>query len=318
MNQPLLVALIVSGLAYGTPLLYAALGELLAETSGVMNLGIEGMMLIGAFAAFAASQTVPGPSALVLALAVAAGACASALAAALHALLTVGLRASQIVMGLALTIFGIGVTTYLGYVTGLTGQSGEHRLVPIHIPLLADIPYVGPALFQHNVLVYLSWGAVGVVALYLRRTRLGLHVRAVGNDPQAADAMGIDVERHRYAHVIVGGAFAGVAGSFYTLSIAPRWDDGLTAGAGWIALALVIFSFWRPALLLVGATLFGVVSALGFTLQARGIAPLAPEYYSALPYVMTIVVLCVMSSAVRRRRVGAPSALGIPYVREEA
>jgi simple sugar transport system permease protein len=317
MNEPLVVALLVSGLAYGTPLLLAALGELLAETSGVMNLGIEGMMLVGAFAAFAASQHLSGGSGVVLVGAVTAGAVAAALLALVHAFATVSLRASQIVMGLALTIFGAGFTTYLGYATGLTGQAGKHAFSDINIPLLQDIPYLGPGLFRSNALVYASWAAAALVALYLRRTRLGLNARAVGNDPAAADAMGISVERYRYAHVIAGGAFAGIAGSFYTLSIAPRWNDGLTAGAGWIALALVIFSFWRPGLLVVGAILFGVVSSLGFTLQARGITSLPPELFSALPYLLTAAALCAMSSVVRRQRIGAPSALGTPYVREE-
>jgi simple sugar transport system permease protein len=157
-----------------------------------------------------------------------------------------------------------------------------------------------------------------VVALYLNRTRLGLNVRAVGESPEAADAMGINVTAYRYAHTLLGGAFAGVGGACFTLWITPQWVDGITAGAGWIAIALVIFAFWRPGLCLVGAYLFGAFSGIPFAFQARGIlAGIPPELFQALPYVMTIVVLVLVSSAGARRRLGAPAALGTPYVREE-
>jgi general nucleoside transport system permease protein len=159
---------------------------------------------------------------------------------------------------------------------------------------------------------------VALVALYLNRTRLGLNVRAVGESPAAADAMGIDVTANRYAHVVVGGAFAGVGGACYSLAITPQWVDGLTQGAGWIAIALVIFAFWRPTLCLVGAYFFGAFSGIPFTFQARGIlSGIPPELFQSLPYVMTVVVLVLVSSAGARRRLGAPAALGLPYVREE-
>ncbi len=159
---------------------------------------------------------------------------------------------------------------------------------------------------------------VVVVALYLNRTRPGLNVRAVGESPAAADAMGIDVTLYRYLHTLAGGAFAGVGGACFSLAITPQWVDGLTAGAGWIAIALVIFAFWRPALCLVGAYLFGAFSGIPFTFQARGILTgIPPELFQALPYVMTVVVLVLVSSAGARRRLGAPGALGVPYAREE-
>src|SRR5213078_784677 len=181
-----------------------------------------------------------------------------------------------------------------------------------------DVPVVGSIVFGQSVLVYASWVCVLVVALYLGRTRLGLNVRAVGESPAAADAMGINVAAYRYAHTIVGGAFAGVGGACFSLAITPQWVDGLTQGAGWIAIALVIFAFWRPDLCLVGAYLFGAFSALPFTFQARGILKeIPPELFQALPYVMTVVVLVLVSSAGARRRLGAPAALGLPYVREE-
>ncbi len=177
---------------------------------------------------------------------------------------------------------------------------------------------VGPILFQQSALVYLSWACVVLVALYLGRTRPGLNLRAVGESPAAADAMGINVVAYRYVHTVVGGAFAGVGGAVFSLSITPQWVDGLTSGAGWIAIALVIFAFWRPGLCLVGAYFFGAFAGIPFTFQARGIlSGVPPELFQSLPYVMTIVVLVLVSSAGARRRLGAPAALGTPYVREE-
>ena len=176
----------------------------------------------------------------------------------------------------------------------------------------------GPILFDQSALVYGSWALTAAIALYLTRTRWGLNVRAVGESPATADAMGISVTRYRYVHVMVGGALAGVGGACYSLSITPGWTSGdtLVSGAGWIAIALVIFAFWRAELCLVGAYLFGGLSALPFALQAHDVQ-VTPEFLQALPYVMTIVVLVLVSTGLAKRRVGAPAALGVPYVREE-
>jgi ABC-type uncharacterized transport system permease subunit len=174
---------------------------------------------------------------------------------------------------------------------------------------------VGPILFNQNALVYASWAFVLIAAVYLNRTRFGLNLRAVGEDPSAADSMGINVIRYRYAHTLMGGLLAGVAGSCFTLAITPSWNQGLTAGAGWIALALVIFAFWRPGLVLLASYLFGAITGLGFILQARGVQ-LAPELFSSLPYIMTIVTLVLVSSTWTKSRFGAPSAHGQPYSRE--
>lgn len=318
MNDALFVTLLASGVVFGTPLLLGALGELLAERSGVMNLGLEGMFLMGAVAAFWTSQSISGPSGVALTVAVLVAILAGALMALIHAFLTITLRANQIVSGLALTIFGgaAGLSSYVGEVGGLGGVPGEHRLPDINVLGLADLPIVGPLLFNHDPIVYLSWALVGLCAFYLYRTRMGLHLRAVGEEPKAADAMGINVVAYRYAHVVLGGGLAGIAGAYYSLAISPSWTNGLTAGAGWIALALTIFAFWNPWFVLVGAYLFGVVSSLGFTFQTRGV-DLPPELFSAMPYLMTIIVLVLVSSALARRRLGAPAALGFPYVREE-
>ena len=179
-----------------------------------------------------------------------------------------------------------------------------------------DVPVLGPIVFAQTWLVYASWVCVVLVALYLSRTRPGLNVRAVGESPAAADAMGINVTAYRYAHTLVGGAFAGVGGATFSLSITPQWVAGLTQGAGWIAIALVIFAFWRPTLCLVGAYFFGAFTALPFALQGHGVT-VAPELFQALPYVMTVLALVLVSSRAARLRFGAPAALGLPYVREE-
>src|SRR5206468_1834660 len=303
-----------------TPLLFAALGELLAERSGVLNLGVEGMMLVGAVMGFWTVQRVHGGSALVLTAAILVAGLAAAAMALLHAFLVVTLRANQIVSGLALTIFAgaAGLSSYLGNDLNLADKPAKHAFEPVNLFGLQKLPVVGPIVFGQPLLVYISWVCVVLIALYLSRTRPGLNLRAVGESPAAADAMGINVAGYRYAHTIAGGAFAGVGGATFTLSITPQWVDGITGGAGWIAIALVIFAFWRPTLCLVGAYFFGAFSGIPFTFQARGIlSGVPPELFQSLPYVMTVVVLVLVSSAGARRRLGAPAALGTPYVREE-
>jgi general nucleoside transport system permease protein len=314
-NNAVLVVVLASAVTYGTPLLFAALGELLTERSGVLNLGVEGMMLAGAVLGFWGVQRTGSLSA-----AIAVAALAGASMALIHAFLVVTLRANQIVSGLALTIFAgaAGLSSYLGNDLNLADEPARRAFTPFLPASWQNAHFVGPILFKQSALVYASWLLVVAVALYLNRTRLGLNVRAVGESPEAADAMGIDVTAYRYAHTLLGGAFAGVGGACFSLSITPQWVDGLTSGAGWIAIALVIFAFWRPALCLVGAYLFGAFSGIPFTFQARGILNgIPPELFQALPYVMTVLVLVAVSSAGARRRLGAPAALGTPYVREE-
>ena len=320
-NDSLVVSVLVQAVVYGTPILFAALGELLAERSGVLNLGVEGMMLVGAVMGFWAMQRGPGPTWLSLLLAVLTAAFAALVISAVHAFLVISLRASQIVSGLALTIFagGLGLSSYLGNDLGLADLPPKHQFTEIDVFGLKNVPVIGPVFLHQSALVYVSWALVAVIAFYLMRTRIGLNVRAVGESPGAADAMGISVARYRYAHVLAGGALAGVGGACYSLAITPGWTDGdsLVGGAGWIAIALVIFSFWRPELCLVGAYLFGGLSGgLPSALQARGYK-IKPEFLNGLPYVMTIVVLVLVSTALARRRLGAPAALGVAYVREE-
>jgi general nucleoside transport system permease protein len=317
-NNSLIVVVLSSGVLYGTPLLYAALGEVLAERSGVLNLGVEGMMLMGAVMGFWTVERVHGPTPLILAASIGVAALAGAVMAAIHAFLVITLRANQIVSGLALTIFAgaAGLSSYLGNDLQLAGKPAKHQFQEIFPTSWQDLPVVGPILFGQSLLVYASWACVVLVALYLARTRLGLNLRAVGESPAAADAMGVNVSRYRYAHTLVGGAFAGVGGAAFSLSITPQWVDGLTQGAGWIAIALVIFAFWRPTLCLLGAYFFGAFTALPFALQGHGVT-VAPELFQTLPYVATIVALVLVSSRAARLRFGAPAALGLPYVREE-
>jgi general nucleoside transport system permease protein len=319
-NNSLLVVVIASGVAYGTPLLFAALGELLAERSGVLNLGVEGMMLVGAVTGFWTVERVHATTAVDLALGIAVAALAGAVMAAIHGFLVITLRANQIVSGLALTIFAgaAGLSSYLGNDLNLADQPAAHQFHAFLPASMQGWPIVGPILFGQDVLVYVSWLCVIAVGVYLSRTRPGLNVRAVGESPAAADTMGIDVTAYRYAHTLAGGAFAGIAGATVTLAITPQWVDGITGGAGWIAIALVIFAFWRPELCLVGAYFFGALQALAPQLQARDIQ-LGPTvlWTNALPYLMTVLVLVVVSSGTARRRLGAPAALGTPYVREE-
>jgi general nucleoside transport system permease protein len=319
-NDSLLVVVLAQAVLYGTPLLYAALGELIAERSGVLNLGVEGMMLFGAAIGFWATQHVNGPDATVLIVAVLVAFVSGAAMAAIHAFLTITLRASQIVSGLALTIFagGLGLSAYLGNELHLAEQPATHQFGSIDVLGQKDLWVFGPIVLNQSALVYASWALTALVALYLNRTRFGLNVRAVGESPASADAMGINVTLYRYVHVMVGGALAGVGGACYSLSITPGWVSGdtLVNGAGWIAIALVIFAFWRPELCLVGAYLFGGLSALPFALQAHDVN-VKPEFLQSMPYVMTIVVLVLVSTGLAKRRLGAPGSLGLPYVREE-
>ena len=303
------VSVLAAAVAAGTAILYACLGELVAERAGVLNLGIEGIMLMGALAGVAGCLW-SGSAWVGAGLALAAGAAM----AGIHALLTVGLRANQVVSGLALTIFGAGLSAFLGRdIVGLPPPDSFRRM---DIPILADLPAFGRILFQQSVLVYVSLPLVAFLWWYVYRTRAGLRLRAIGERPEAADAMGIDVARLRALYVIAGGALAGLGGAAISLGTNPGWTEGMTAGRGWIAVALVIFAAWNPARAAVGAYLFGGVEAGQFRLQTAGV-DLSPFFLNMLPYVFTIVVLVLSTREATRRAFNAPAALGRAYVREE-
>lgn len=310
MNDTVLVLTLAGAVITGTSIALAALGALLNERAGVLNLGIEGIMLVGAVSGFLATQATGRPSIGLL-----GGAAAGAVLASLHGFLTITLRANQVVSGLALVIFGTGVAQFLGQ--PVEGRSLSSRLGGVDVPLLADIPAIGRILFQQDPVVYLSWVLIAAAAFYLSRTRTGLAVRSVGESPATADAAGIRVAAVRYIHVAVGGALAGLGGAYITTRGAP-WDQAATTGGrGWIAIALVVFASWRPIRALAGAYLFGFALRANFALQAAGIRAIPAEVLSMLPYVLTIAVLIVLSAVDRRGRLAPPAALGTPFVRDE-
>lgn len=304
-----IVPLLAMGIVAGTPILFACLGELLTQRAGVMNLGVEGMMLVGAVSGVAASISTENQW-LGLAAAVAAG----GLMALIHAFLTITLRAKQEVSGLALTIFGTGLSGFVG--KAYVGIPIPATFKPVEIPGLSRIPWLGEILFRQDALVYLSLIAVGIAWFVLYKTRAGLILRAAGENPGAIDAAGIHVFRVRYLYVIAGGMLAGAGGAYLSLAYAPSWIENMTAGRGWIAVSLVIFSMWNPVRALAGAYIFGIIDALGFHMQTIGV--LIPSFFlKMLPYVFTFVVLVLMTRETKFRRVATPEALGLPYIREE-
>ena len=304
MTSAILVSIVMTLVAASTPLLLAALGELVAEKAGVLNLGVEGMMLCGAVAGFAVAFST-GSTGLGLLAAMLAG----VLAAMVSAVLALSLAANQVATGLALTIFGVGVSSLIG--AGFVGRTVP-RLGPVFPAALAEHPW-GRLVFGHDILVYLSLALVLGVSLFLRRTRPGLILRAVGENDASAHAIGYPVIAIRYAAVAFGGALAGLGGACFSLALTPMWAERLTAGRGWIALALVVFAAWKPGRVLLGAYLFGAVMTLELQAKAAGISWLAPEVLAMAPYLATIAVLTMMSVGRRSGRLDAPACLGKPF-----
>ena len=294
-------AIVVSIIAAATPLLFAALGELMTEKSGVLNLGVEGMMLLGAVASFA---TAIATGSFVFAIVV--GAFAGALMSLVFAVLTLSLLANQVATGLALTIFGVGLSALLGQ--SHVGTPLE-ALPKLAIPGLSDMPLVGPIVFGHDFLVYLSIAMVFAVSWFLYRTRWGLVVRAVGESHDAAHAIGYQVIAIRYAAVMFGGAMSGLGGAYLSLAYTPMWIENMAAGRGWIALALVVFATWRPGRVMLGAYLFGGVTMLQLHGQGIGI-DVPSQIMSMLPYLATVLVLVLISRDKIRIRLNAPADIG--------
>lgn len=296
----------------GTPLLYAILGEILTERSGLINLGVEGMMLMGAVIGFRAAVATGDPI-LALAGAMAAG----AFGALIYALLTVTFRANQVVTGLTLTIFGTGFAGFMGQ--GLMGQvipeSMKLFFSNIRIPLLGSIPYAGDIFFNQGVLVYTGYIALIASGIYMYNTRFGLNLRAVGENTAAADTAGINVSLYKYVHILIGGILCGLSGAYLSLVYIPSWQENVTSGRGWIAVALVIFCRWNPYRVFIGAFLFGGLDIIGFRLQKYDIM-ISQYLIDMLPYLVTIIILVIVS--MRKSRGGsAPASLGVPYFREE-
>jgi len=299
------ISIIISVCAASTPLLLAATGELIVERSGVLNLGVEGMMIMGAVAGFSAAQLSGSPYVGAL-IAVFAGAIFSLL----FGFLTLTLVANQVATGLALTILGLGLSGMIG--EGFVGQPGI-KMLPIEIPLLSDIPIIGKVLFGQDIIFYTSILLVFAVGWFLFKTKAGLQLRSVGDNHTSAHALGINVIKTRYLAVMFGGACAGLAGAHLSLVYVPQWVEGMTAGRGWIALALVVFSSWRPMRLLVGAYLFGAVTIAQFHVQALGIG-IPAQFLTSLPYIATIIVLVIIARNRRMTMINTPASLGKSFV----
>ena len=312
MNATVLVSMLATSVAAASPLLLAALGELVVERSGVLNLGIEGIMLLGALTAVAA--TLGSGSVLVgIACAIVAG----MLLGLLFAFLTVTIRADHVVAGLAMVLLGDGLSSFAGH--GLVGIDIGQNVPPLALPWISDIPALGQIFFRQNALVYFSYLMVAVVWYFLYRTRPGLALRAAGEKPSAVDVVGWNVFRIRYLAVLFGAGMAGLAGAFLSVAYLSTWAEGMTAGRGWVALALVIFAGWHPIKLLGGAYLFGFAYILIAQSQVLGgvFYMISTYVMQMFPYLMAILVLAVMGRRAMKQRVGAPEALALPYVREE-
>jgi len=317
-----LIIIMQAGVATGTVLLFATMGEILAERSGVLNLGLEGMMLMGAMSAYSVTIATGNPW-----LGVLVGMLAAGLLSQIHAFITITLRGDQVVSGLALTFLGTGIALVLG--DGLS-KAGTVALLPnFSIPLLTLIPLIGPIFFTNqNILVYVGFLITPLIWYYINRTKPGMHLRAVGEYPAAADALGINVFSLRYLYVFIGGLFAGLAGATISLAVSPGWFSELTTGGqGWIAIGLVIFAQWDPFRAMFGSFVFGALRRLILDIQGPtiilGLAnpffynPYYGFFLEMLPYAFTIIVLVIGSREAIRKRIGAPAALGIPYIRGE-
>lgn len=296
----------------GTPLLFATLGEITTEKAGNLNLGVEGMMLMGAVMGFLVGLKTHNPY-----LALLAAALAGASGAFIYAFLTVTLRANQVVSGLTLTIFGTGFSGFIG--KSLVGEKMPAAIrdffSPTALPLLSKIPVIGPVLFKQDLFVYLGYLIAIILAIYFYRTSFGLNLSAVGENPAAADVASISVSLYKYVHILFGGALCGLGGAYLSLVYVPTWQENITAGRGWIAVALVIFATWNPLKALFGSYLFGGLDIIGFRIQGTDL-PLNPYFIDMLPYLVTIMVLVTISLR-KSKKNAPPGGLSVPYFREE-
>lgn len=301
----MLQAILLTVITAATPLVLAASGELVAERSGVLNLGVEGMMIMGAVCAFAAAHMTGSPY-----LGILAGIASGAVFSLLFGFLTLTLVTNQVATGLALTILGLGVSGMLG--ESFVGLPGV-KLQPIVFPVLSEIPFIGPLLFRQDLIFYMSIALVASISWFLFKSRTGLKIRAIGDNHGSAHALGINVIRTRYLAVMFGGACAGLAGAQLSLVYTPQWVENMSAGRGWIALALVVFASWRPWRVLAGGYLFGAVTIGQLHAQAFGIG-VPSQLLSALPYIATIVVLVIISHNRRTTLINTPASLGKSFV----
>lgn len=297
------------GLRSSTPLLLAALGEIYAERSGILNLGVEGMMAAGALSSFAAALTTGNPWVGVL-----VGVIAGGLLSLIHGVVSISLKGNQVVSGLALTMLGLGLSSVLGRSYVGNQLPARARFLPTPVKPLSSIPLLGEVLFDQDPIFYLALLLPFIMWFFLYRTKYGIIIRSTGENPVAADAAGVNVNRVRYLSTLLGGLLSGLAGAYLSVAYNPAWIENMTAGRGWIALALVIFSLWDPLKALFGSYLFGIVEASGYTLQAYGYSQ---WLLNGLPYLLTLIILILGATESIRKKMGAPSSLGKPYDREE-
>jgi simple sugar transport system permease protein len=311
MNANVWLLTFSDAISIATTLILASLGAILTERSGVINLGVEGMLLMGAVSGFLVADST-GNLWLALFVAVLVG----VVLATVHAALTVSLRSNQIVSGLAMVIFGTGLANFLG--KPVEGRPRPVVILDVDFGPLSDIPFIGPVVFGHDMFTYLTWVLAAALSFYLHRTRPGLVLRATGDAPATVDAQGVSVTRIRYVHTIAGGALMCFAGAWFMFARGVAWNQAATTnGIGWIALALVVFASWRPLRAIIGAVLFGFSLQVPFTLQSQQIRILPPEIVAMFPYLVTLAVLVVLSTPRARRLLGAPKMLGQPFVRDE-
>jgi general nucleoside transport system permease protein len=306
MEHNIVASILAATIVAGTPLIIVALGELVTEKSGVLNLGAEGMMAVGAIAAFAVAHSTGSAWIGVL-----AAMLAGMTMALIFGVLALTLMANQVASGLALAIFGVGLSAFIGKPYESMALAAT---APLRIPVLADIPILGPVLFNQQLVVYLSWVPVAGIIWFLYKSRAGLILRAVGESPSSAHSIGYPVIRIRYLAVLFGGAMAGIGGAYLSVFYTPLWVEGMVAGRGWIATALVVFATWRPLRVLIGAYLFGGVMISQLFVQGSGLRiDIASQWLSALPYIATIVVLVLISRNRNTIRLNSPMSLGQPY-----
>ncbi|MBR0597501.1 ABC transporter permease [Sinanaerobacter chloroacetimidivorans] len=307
-----MTAFLAAAVIAGTPLLFATLGELITEKAGNLNLGVEGMMLMGAVMGFGVGLWTGNPF-----LALLGAICAGAVGAAVYAVLTVTLRANQVVTGLTLTIFGTGYASFVGKsFMGVPAPAGVKALFgKMEIPLLGKIPVIGPVFFHQDIFIYFGYLITILISIYLWKTKKGLNLRAVGENAAAADASGINVTLYKYVHIISGGGLCGLGGAYMSLVTIPVWQENVVAGRGWIAVALVIFASWKPSKALIGAFLFGGLNILGYRLQSMGIH-ISQYIVDMVPYAATILIVIISTRKNKKEDMG-PADLSVPYFRED-
>lgn len=306
----LFISILTAGLSVGAPILFATMGETLVQKSGNMNLGVEGVMLMGAAMGFIAGYKTGNPF-----LAVLVAGIFGVIGNLIYALLTVTFRCNQNVTGLTLSIFGSGFANFVGnpYMGSRLPDSVLNAFMKIKIPVLGDIPIIGQIFFQQNILVYAAYALLIILSVFMSRTNAGLNLRITGENPAAADSLGINVNRYKYLSIIISGILSGIGGVYICLVTIPTWQSDIVGGKGWIAITLVIFTNWAIKNDLLGALLFGVLTILGISLQKYNL-PISQYFFDMLPFLMTIFIMCI--GAFKKKKIGEPEGLGIPYFRE--